>query len=187
MKKLLIAAAIVCAAAMSQAAVCNWSMSNVTAYPGAESAAAGWKAYLISASEYDAFSALSGDKVAGWLAKQTPIDTTETVAGGRGSINLGGTTGDNYGVGATESAFIVLFNNASAADATYYAYTGTKTSDPVGDGGAAISLGWGDFAAETTGWKSMAGGPGPEPVPEPTSAMLLLLGVAGLALRRKQA
>ena len=30
-----------------------------------------------------------------------------------------------------------------------------------------------------------AKGPGPEPIPEPTSAMLLVLGVAGLALRRR--
>ena len=28
--------------------------------------------------------------------------------------------------------------------------------------------------------------PGPEPIPEPTSGLLMLLGVAGLALRRKQ-
>ena len=180
----MIAAAIVSAAAMSQAAVCNWSMSNITAYPGAESASAGWTAYLISASEYDTFTALSGDKVAGWIAKQTPIDTAQTVAGGRGSINLGGTTGDNYSLGQTENAFVVLFNNASAADATYYAYTGTKESAKVGSGGAPIDLAFGDFSTATSGWQSMAG---PSPIPEPTSGLLLLLGVAGLALKRKRA
>lgn len=184
MKKLIIAAAIVCAAAMSQAASCLWTLSAVADSPDATKAA-GWTAYLVSASEYDTFTALSGDKVASWLAGITPVDTAETKSGGRGLYNISKTTGDNYGVGDSENAFLVLFNNASAADATYYAYTSTKQSAAVGDGGADIELPFGSFADATTGWLSTAGSP--EPVPEPTSGLLLLLGVAGLALRRKQA
>ena len=184
MKKLMITAAIVCAAAMSQAATCTWALSNITAYPGAEAASAGWAAYLISASEFETFSALSGDKVAGWIAQQTPVDTGATSIGGRGMIVINEATGDNYGVGDSENAFIVLFNNASADAATYYAYTGTKQSAEVGDGGAPIALNYGDFSTATSGWQSMAG---PSPIPEPTSGLLLLLGVAGLALKRKRA
>ena len=47
-----------------------------------------------------------------------------------------------------------------------------------------------DTAYGSSDWASMAPAPtppGPTPIPEPTSGLLLLLGVAGLALRRKQA
>jgi len=37
-----------------------------------------------------------------------------------------------------------------------------------------------------SGITAVAPPPGPEPIPEPTSGLLMLLGVAGLALRRKQ-
>ena len=181
----MIAAAIVCAATMSQAAVCNWGITKIGASPDA-TAATGWAAYLVSAADLETFQSLDADKVAGWVTSHY-IDQAETITGGRGQgIVVAGTTGDNYGIGDTENAFLVLFDNASAADASYYAYTGTMQSLPVGDGGAPIGLAFGEFAsAVQSGWQSTSGGP--SPIPEPTSGLLLLLGVAGLALRRKRA
>lgn len=45
------------------------------------------------------------------------------------------------------------------------------------------ALGWGvDAGGTATTWIAAA-----EPTPEPTSGLLLLLGVAGLALKRKRA
>ncbi len=43
------------------------------------------------------------------------------------------------------------------------------------------------FAANTASYVAFGGGGGGGDIPEPTSAMLLLLGMAGLALRRKVA
>ena len=185
MKKLLIAAAIVCAAAVSQAAQCEWGISKIGDSPDA-AAATGWAAYLISASDLETFMALDADKVAGWVASHN-IDQAATKTGGRGQgIIINAATGDNYGIGDSENAFIVLFDNASAADASYYAYTSTKQSLEVGDGGANIQLPFGEFASVVQGgWQSTSGGP--SPIPEPTSGLLLLLGVAGMALRRKRA
>lgn len=49
---------------------------------------------------------------------------------------------------------------------------------------ASIVVTGGSMSGKTNWATNVADGPGP--VPEPTSAMLMLLGVAGLALRRKQ-
>ena len=43
-----------------------------------------------------------------------------------------------------------------------------------------------DETNATSGWQSYTA-PGPAPIPEPTSGLLLLIGVAGLALKRKRA
>ena len=185
MKKLLIAAAIVCAAVMSHAAKCEWGISKIGASPDA-TAATGWAAYLVSAADLETFQSLDADKVAGWVTSHY-IDQAPTMTGGRGQgIIVSGATGDNYGIGDSENAFIVLFDNASAANASYYAYTSTLQSQEVGDGGANIQLPFGEFASVVQGgWQSTSGGP--SPIPEPTSGLLLLLGVAGLALKRKRA
>ena len=181
----MIAAAIACAAAMSQAAVCNWGISKIGDSPDA-TAATGWAAYLVSAADLETFKAQDADKVAGWVASHN-IAQAETMTGGRGQgIIVASTTGDNYGIGDSENAFIVLFDNASAGNASYYAYTSTMESAKVGSGGAPIDLAFGEFASVVQGgWQSTSGGP--SPIPEPTSGLLLLLGVAGLALRRKRA
>ncbi len=43
-----------------------------------------------------------------------------------------------------------------------------------------------DQFSATSGWQTYTA-PGPAPIPEPTSGLLLLIGVAGLALKRKRA
>jgi len=59
---------------------------------------------------------------------------------------------------------------------------------PLKDGMWAVSsVTTGDWAGDGTsdsGWV-LSAGPAPAPIPEPTSALLMLLGVAGLALKRK--
>ena len=182
MKKLMIAAAIVCAAVLSQAAQCNWSLSSVTDSPS-NTKAAGWAEYLLAASDFEAFSKLDADKVAAFVAENA-IATGETTKNARtGGVNANGSTGNIFATGQKANAFLVIFDNANAANSDYFAYTATKESLPVAESGAAISLDWSDFATETAGqggWKATT-------VPEPTSGLLLLIGMAGLALRRRRA
>ena len=72
--------------------------------------------------------------------------------------------------------YFVVFNNSDVAKATEYALVGDANKAYSGMAGKFSTAG--DFGGAT--WASTA-------VPEPTSGLLMLLGVAGLALRRRRA
>ena len=64
--------------------------------------------------------------------------------------------------------------------------TNIQMTDPMsGETWAAFTS---DTAYDASAWKNLTvgSGTGPTPIPEPTSGLLMLLGMAGLALRRKQ-
>ena len=178
MKKLIIAAFVAMLGIAANAAAVTWSMSGITASPDA-AAAKDWVVYVMDASTFDAFSALDGDKVAAYAAANALYSGATTSS--RGKVSAVVTDGDFAG-GATVSTYMVLFNNSSSAAATYYAYTGAD-SVTIAASGADGSLDFGTFDAATSttgGWQSTAA------VPEPTSGLLMLVGLAGLALRRRR-
>ena len=198
MKKLMIAAAIVCAAAVSQAATIKWG-GDVAQSDGATPVGTGSVAYLIrgTTTAEAAISLITVDG-ADWSAW-----TTDTGAKIVGSHTLGADEAvtnwrfeGTYEIsGAADAAYysvVVVDGQAGAAGLTgSYNYAGQNTlADPtsgatvdltVGDGwvsGSAPWVGNGGFNAVSFTGAS---------VPEPTSGILLLLGVAGLALRRRRA
>lgn len=173
MKKIMIAFAAVAMVACANAAALNWGLYGITSTEDATGAAAGNVGYFMSASTWDAFQDLDADEVAAFCAANYTY--TANTTDGRTGAALSGTSG-TYNIGDTVSGYIVLFDNAKAADANWYANTTVQNVTVPSSGNATISMG---FASDTTGWQSTD-------VPEPTSGLLLLLGVAGLALRRKQ-
>ena len=160
----------------ANAAAVTWGLTSVTASPDA-AATSGWAVYIMNASTYSAFSALEADQVADYAKANYAYQTT-TVAGRGGVINVS-YKGGSYAGSETVSTYLVLFNNADAGAATYYANTGTQ-SITISEGGADATHSFGTFTAATSGWQTTA-------VPEPTSGLLMLLGIAGLALRRRRA
>ena len=194
MKKLMIAAAIVCAAAFSQAATCYWNAQTSSG-----------KYIYEMGSEYSSeftgqgllFLASVADQETIWnsiydgsktLADYTAVGTVSIVDGAiaKGSANSF-TTEQNSGV---KTAFFMVVK-----DGDNYLFTenfsGTSVETPTGadlkinaeyeSGDLDTVFGNVKYTGDG-GWYSAA-----TPTPEPTSGLLLLLGVAGLALRRRRA
>ena len=116
-------------------------------------------------------------------------------------VKAGGTTAANAGgsksASLTSKASVSAPKDTAVANTTYYAaiiatygtgddmkYYAEKASVITGDdGNGAFSIGLGKLdsaAVAASNWQSAS-------VPEPTSGILLLVGMAGLALRRKRA
>lgn len=173
MKKLLTMAAVAMSAVALNAASVSWTLSGITASPD-NAASAGWVAYFMDGSTYSAFSALAADKVADYAAANYTY--TAKTTSGRTGVTVTQTTG-SYASGDSVSAYIVLFDAATASEAGYYAATSVlETQVPAAGSTFAMSF---PFATTTSGWQTTA-------VPEPTSGLLMLLGMAGLALRRRR-
>ena len=178
MKKLIIAAAIACAAAVSQAATVNWGISGVKA-DGGSTPTAGWAVMAFYTEVGAGSTAIENAIKAGTAGSLAFESKTLSVALGSGRV----TAHDANATGITDTSknydmYFVVFNNADATKATSYAMVSDPNKEYSGmDGKYKAS---GVFSASTA-WVSTSS------VPEPTSGLLLLLGVAGLALRRKRA
>ena len=184
MKKLIIAAAIVCAAAFAQAAALNWGSVGVQITgdfeTGEGSFAVGFTAFLINAEAYDQAAVWAGMKSAtdvnAYLSGVSVGGGVKTGADGdfKGSFDIGGATAYN--------AFLVILDGdqryAFVSD-TYAAEINTVQAVIRYDGeGYVNALDYTTAGQAGSNWQA---------IPEPTSGLLLLLGVAGLALKRKRA
>ena len=177
MKKLLIAAAIACVAAISQAATVNWTISGVKA-DGNTAPTAGWAVMAFYTAKDAGFGAIESAIKAGTAGDLAFESKTLTVSFGAGKV----AAHDANATGITDTSknydfYFVVFNDADATKATAYA----MMSDPNKEYSsmAAKFTTSATFSASTP-WVSTS-------VPEPTSGLLMLLGVAGLALRRRRA
>ena len=176
MKKLMIAAAVMATAYLSQAASMKWSY-------GATSADVDQHVYLIlgttPSSEWESEAQVSAASAAaleggyGAVAKHSKKYYAEGAASGEFDYN------------ASFYAVLVSADGKQWATTTAFAPGDTYISAGMDPAKSTYEFSAASFGAFQD-WKS-GPGPGPTPViPEPTSGLLLLLGVAGLALRRKQ-
>ena len=184
MRKLIIGLAAVALAGSLHAATAAWGMSNDGAKTYANASI-----YMVLSSNYDAaISALNagGSNVATTMAGYTINDTADKHLSGKGA---GSGYYDNAQSGESYYWIVVMSNGGAVADGQQYYSTSAITYSTMNDAGA-IATGSNvptNFSLVDTSKNLFTGTSGTVGAPEPTSGLLLLLGVAGLALKRKRA
>ena len=184
MKKIMIAAAFACVAVVAQAASVSWSCTNV--YAGNAETKANGVAYLMLESDMTAanFKALAGKgataingALGDALYSYTPSEAGKYTQSAVYNATLGLQDGKEYG-----NAYLVIFDTATVTDTSKFYVTNTKSLSTLeGDNTYALNfLSQATNSKKAEGWAAAA-------APEPTSGILLLLGMAGLALKRKRA
>ena len=174
MKKLIIAAAIVCAAAISQAAAVGWTCMNAADFKGGD-----YSIFVIGMNGVTGVDQIKAIVAAGGLdaASEYAFDSAMVASNGTAtknsassgkSITWSGSGTDTY------SAFIFVQDTAGENAS----FTDTK-SITMADNSTSKTFAFNNQATAFTANKF-------EVAPEPTSGLLLLVGIAGLALRRRR-
>lgn len=180
MKKIIIAAALVCATAFAGAATVGWSHAGLNSYVGDS-----YYVFVVGQNGVADIATVTALLDAGEDFSSYVFGNGTIAANGSGNISAP-STGKTLDVG-TYTAFTIVFNSAAptAGESQYLLISGranqTKT---IGASTSTIAFATGNVASlanDASNWKDYGAA-----VPEPTSAMLLVLGVAALALRRKQ-
>ena len=185
MKKLIMAFAVVVCAAMAQAAVVNWSSTTVK-YNGTKLGNQTVNLYLVGVggaadvlidtrTTANAPVAAKGNLGADNGSGQAAYDYNSTLAGGKFVTAGGEDAGRQY--------YMVITYTDTATSTTY-----TYTSEAVASSGLS-STSLGSVAFTFTDAKSTVAGTKNAwvAVPEPTSGLLMLVGLGALALRRRKA
>ena len=179
MKKLMIAAAIVCAAVVGQAAMVNWDVDWVySKYDAVNTYDDGssvnyWIVNMLSATD---ISGLSVDSTGALVNK----DGYALVGSGSYEATGNGTAVGEIANGNYLAMVIYDANNGLYGVSDANAVSGIIAEPPTA-GSLAVAF------QNDSGVEGYMIANTPTAVPEPTSGLLLLLGMAGLALKRKRA
>ena len=172
MKKLMILVAAVAIATVTQAASVAWSMTSAKDETGASMGGSALYTCVLT------FWADNAGAVGSVISTTGLTDTTAAMS------KYAGTTGDSFAGGSTYWVQAVLSKNDGTAKLTSSVASFTLDASPEYTINLATGAGMTgglpaiNFAKEN--WQTTS-------TPEPTSGLLLLLGMAGLALKRKVA
>lgn len=173
MKKLLIITVLAICGAVANAATVNWSANAIQSSPDV-SVAAGWLVQIYASTVDYSYDSAKAGSISTWATGSTVAAGTTFRATGSGSQSDG----------STASYYAVIYDASSVAAAKNYIVS-DNVSVTTPANGASVNLAFGAMTATTTANKFLNSSW--TAVPEPTSGLLMLLGMAGLALRRRRA
>lgn len=185
MKKLIIALVAVGAAIGAHAAAANWAATASNIYDGKGDTAAKYAgtAYLFDAASYT--QAALFESFAGGADVTSGAIKSMTIANGAISAANGAFSYGEQGGGSYSYFFAIIDgDNMYLSKTVEVTANGTATTKTVGFGTQAPTTGATSKSLPTDGFVAVGQWAA---VPEPTSGLLMLLGMAGLALRRRRA
>ena len=173
MKKIVIAISATLLGIAANAAAVNWQSNAIQSSPDT-AVAAGWLVQIYTTSVDYSYDNAKAGKIATWA-------TGSTVAAGTTFRATGSGTQENS---TTESYYAVIYDASTVATAKNYIVS-DAVSVTINAAGTTGVLSFGAMTNTTAANKFLNSSW--QAVPEPTSGLLMLLGMAGLALRRRRA
>ena len=175
MKKIIIGVCAVLLGIAAQAATVNWSANAIQSSPD-NAVAAGWLVQIYSSDVVYSYEAANAGTIATWASGSTVAAGTTFRATGSGS----------QADGSTVSYYAVVYDASTVAGAKNYIVSDVVSVSTAANG-ATANLPFGAMTATTSANKFLNSSWTAVAVPEPTSGLLMLVGLAGLALRRRRA
>ena len=182
MKKLMMFAACAMLSAVTNAAAVGWSLAGATGYAGDA-----YQFFVVGQNGVSSVATITALLDAGTSTADYSFGSGTIAANGAANVAYG-ESGKALDAGKTYTGFYVIFDSATpTSGSTSYAVVSEASGLTVSPSAQAASMTFvagnqATFLNNTANWKSYG-----EAVPEPTSGLLMLLGVAGLALRRRRA
>lgn len=175
MKKILIAFLAMAMAVVANAASVKWTVGNVYV-PETSTKAENYLVYFVSSSDYSLASA-TADLRNGNASFLETYGQASALTGSTGMASA--TITSEAGNSENWTGYLIILNADNASDATLAYITG-ETSKATGATGQTANLAFTSNAGtqSTANWYA---------IPEPTSGLLMIVGLAGLALRRRRA
>ena len=195
MKKLMIVMAVALCATAMQAATVSWALTSKDTFKMQDgSSAKGITVYILNTAGSDYSTLLAG--IADGSKKATDVTsassyvdskatgTSNAQAGkiGSGTSFIESTIAGN-GKGESYSLAFLVFDTTSDPSKTYYYVSSAQSASGYGGSSEFIQAN----ASKAQWTSSNAGGTWTEVAPEPTSGLLMLVGIGALALRRRKA
>ena len=171
MKKIIALCAIALMGFSASAATAAWYAEDIYEYGGTGNLATDYLLYFFDADVVSTASATTS-LAAGDFSFLTKGYVSDYMEDGEGAVNAG-----TYGNSVDVTGYFVVFNSDSTETATYAYVSATDVATTGGAGQAAAFDLLGTSSAIADNWTA---------VPEPTSGLLLVVGGALLALRRRR-
>ena len=193
MKKLMMAFAIALAAIGLNAATVNWSVSLgwVTETDGdAASTLAGYCGYAFDGSAYTQLSLQEALTTTGTTVLGSALNAAAGTVDADGVLEIAG-SGLSYDntVSPTYASLVLVLVDPTVAEGAAFTVASlgnVEVTDAVIADAAVFGDGGDLYPGLVSTWSTITSGSGPEPIPEPTSGLLLVVGGALLALRRRR-